>query len=108
MTRNYPGSPFHHLSAGGQAYWTLDKAQGCRVKNELEEVWRLKWQPAGEHDVRSSSNKVDLNCITILFKTKLNCNLIAIDVIIIPKTEYVDYQTFARARGRPRLHHDTA
>lgn len=34
---NYLASP-SHLAIGGKVFWALNKAQGSRMKNELEEV----------------------------------------------------------------------
>lgn len=54
------------------------------------------------------TNKVYLKYITILIKTKLNYNHIAINITITPKTEYRDYKMFIMVRLRHGLHHETA
>lgn len=54
-----------------------------------------------------SANKAYLNCITIQFKTKLNYNFIATD-IITPKMECIHYRMLIAAGLRPGLCHQTA
>lgn len=64
MRLNYSASP-PHLSVGGKVYWALNKVQGNRMKNDLQEVGRLKQRSVQstrlEHTFELESSVSDLH-----------------------------------------------
>lgn len=52
MRLNYSASP-PHLSIEDKVYWALNKVQGNRMKNDLQEVGRLKQQSVQKHETEA-------------------------------------------------------
>ena len=104
---NYSASPSPR-SVGGKVYWTLNAAQGSRMKNALGWVWGWKWQPSKSMICTvhiSADGAYEVHYHSVSKQTTMHSQCQRHSVIV--KIEYIDDRTWTTALMMSP-HHETA